>query len=510
MLDRLRKTFSILVVLSMLSISLAACGGDNNSGGTTPGEATATTGTTGGTTSDATATTGTTGEATATTATGGEATATTATGGEATATTATGGEATATTGTTGGTGGGAMTLPSDCTNVELSYWNPFTGPDGPFMGQLTDAFNAANPNIKVTMTTQADYYTQIQTAAASDTLPDVAIIHADQIATWAYRNVLRPIDTVVSNIGLTSGDYPAAVWKAGEVSGKRYSIPLDIHPMTMYYNEDLLKGAGISAPPKTRDEFEKAAQAITDKGHKGFMLTAGFPVQQIFSMLLNQYGGSWFNEDGTKVTWNSDAGVKALQWMKDAQGKWSEPNLEVDAELAAFKAGNAGMIWNGIWQLTNVTGDAVSFAGKATAVPQIGDKMAVWAGSHQLTLPVHKAGADKCKDAAASMFIKYVVDNSVTWAKAGQIPANNKVRSSDAFKAVEPQASIAPSVESAFFPPSVPGITDAFAPLDDAVGSVMSGKSTDIKKALDDAASRAQQILDENKGKYTTPPTTNP
>jgi len=429
---------------------------------------------------------------------------------DTTPTTAAGGGATDMTPTTGtgASGGTSMTLPSDCTNVELSYWNPFTGPDGPFMGQLTDGFNSANKNIKVTMTTQADYYTQIQTAAASDTLPDVAIIHADQIATWAYRNVLRPIDSAVSSMGLTSGDYPKAVWNAGQVAGKRYSIPLDIHPMTMYYNEDALKDAGITAPPKTRDEFEKAAKAVTDKGKKGFLITAGFPVQQIFSMLLNQYGGSWFNEDGTKVTWNSDSGVKALTWLKDAQSKYSEQNLEVDADLAGFKAGNAGMIWNGIWQITNVTGQAVSFAGNATAVPQIGDKMAVWAGSHQLTMPVHKKGADKCKDAAGAMFIKYVVDNSVTWAKAGQIPANNKVRSSAEFKAVEPQASIAPSVESAFFPPPVPGITDAFAPLDDAVGSVMSGKSTDIKKALDDAAGRAQQILDENKGKYTAPPST--
>jgi multiple sugar transport system substrate-binding protein len=277
--------------------------------------------------------------------------------------------------------------------------------------------------------------------------------------------------------------------------------------MTMFYNEDLLKGAGINEPPETREDFEAAAQAITDKGQKGFMLTAGFPVQQIFSMLLHQFGGSWFNEDGTEATWNSDAGVQALTWMKEAQGKWSEPNLEVDAELAAFKAGNAGMIWNGIWQTTNVTGEAVAFAGKATKVPQIGPEAATWGGSHQLTLPVRQGGADNCKDAAAGMLIKYLLNNSVTWAKAGQIPANNTVRNSDEFKAVEPQASIAPSAEGVFFPPSVPGITDAFAPLDDAVGSVMSGKVTDIKQALDDAANRANQLLAENKSKYGDAPT---
>lgn len=420
----------------------------------------------------------------------------------------TGGTTPEATAATGGETGGAMTLPAECAGtVELQYWNPFTGPDGPFMGQMVDAFNAANPNIRVTMTSQAEYYTQLTTAAAADTLPDVAIVHADQVATQAFRGVLRPIDDLIGTMGISGDDYPEAVWAAGEVAGKRYAIPLDIHPMTMFVNMDLLKAAGINAAPKTAEEFEAAAQAVTQGDNKGFDITGGFPVQQIFQQMLHQFGGSEFNEEGTEVTWNSDAGVQALQWMKDVQSKYSHPNLEVDAELAAFKSGAVGMIWNGIWQTTNVTGEGVEFDGQATAVPQIGPNPAVWAGSHQLTLPA-RANPDPCKDAAAAMFIKYLVDNSVTWAKAGQIPASNKVRASAEFQAVEPQVSIAPSVENAIFPPSVPGITDAFGPLGEAVGAIMNGTETDIKAALDNAAQRATQILEENKATYGDAPKT--
>lgn len=405
----------------------------------------------------------------------------------------------------GGAEGTAATLPADCGTVDLQYWNPFTGPDGPFMGQMVDAFNAENPNIRVTMTSQAEYYTQLGTAAAADSLPDVAIVHADQVATQAFRNVLRPIDDLVAQMGVSGDDYPEAVWNAGEVAGKRYSIPLDIHPMTMFYNEDLLKAAGVDAPPTNREEFEAAAAAMTKEGQQGFDITGGFPIQQIFQMLLHQFGGQEISDDGKTVTWNSDAGVQALQWMKDAQSKYSEPNLEVDAELNAFKSGTVGLIWNGIWQTSNVTGEGVEFAGKATAVPQIGDQMAVWAGSHQLTLPAH-ASVDACKDQASGIFIKYLIDNSVTWAKGGQIPASNTVRNSDEFKAIEPQASIAPSVESAFFPPSVPGITDVLGVMEGMAGSIMNGQATDIKATLDDAARRGQEILDQNAGTYGEAP----
>lgn len=392
-----------------------------------------------------------------------------------------------------------------CGAVELQYWNPFTGPDGPFMGEMVEAFNASHPDIKVTMTSQGEYYTQLATAAAADTLPDVAILHADQVATHVFRNMLRPMDDLVVEMGISASDYPVGVWNAGEVVGIRYSIPLDIHPMTAFYNADLFMAAGFEAAPMTADEFEAVAAAITSGDNKGFDITGGFPVQQIFQMMLHQYGGTEFNADGTEATWNSEAGVKALQWMKDAQAKYSEPNLEVDAELNAFKTGTVGMVWNGIWQTTNVTDAGVEFDGRAVAVPQIGPQMAVWAGSHQFTLPVHKT-IDPCKDKAAAVFIKYMIENSVTWAKAGQIPASNSVRASAEFLAIEPQASIAPSVEYAFFPPSVPGITDAFGPLGEAVGSVMNGTATDIKAALDDAANRANEILAQNKATYGDAP----
>ena len=47
----------------------------------------------------------------------------------------------------------------------------------------------------------------------------------------------------------------------------------------------------------------------------------------------------------------------------------------------------------------------------------------------------------------------------------------------------------------------------AFTPLGDAIGAVMSGKSTDIKAALDDAATRANAVLEQNRTNFgATPP----
>ena len=472
--------------LAMLSVTvtgiLAACGGAT--GGTTQSGATAPA--TGGTTTEAP-----TAAMEAPTAAMEAPTA----GGEAM-------EATAAPADGGATAGG---LPADCGTVDIQYWNPFTGPDQPVMQSLVDSFNAANPNIVVNMTAQSEYSTQLSTAAASDTLPDVAIINEDQVATQAFNNVIRPIDDLLPTMGLAQADFPEIAWNAGTVADKQYAIPLSFVAMTMYYNEDLLKAAGLTAAPTNAEEFDKAATAMNANGNSGFLLTNGFPVQQIFQQLLHQYGGSEFSEDGTKATWNSEAGMQALTWMRDAVAKYGQPNLEVDAELNAFKSGTVGMIWNGSWQIPNMTGDAVEFAGMVAPVPQIGTQPAVWAGGPLLALPVHKAGADACKDAGAAVFIKYLIENSAEWAKGGNVPAYNSAREDSVFTGL-PQGALATSVQNPVFPPSVPGISDAFVPLSEAVGAVMTGAETDIQKALDDAASRSDQILEQNRQTFGDAP----
>ena len=407
---------------------------------------------------------------------------------------------------TGSLGVAQSALPDTCSSVELQYWTPFTGPDGPFMGQIVDSFNAANPDVRVTMSTipGGEYSTQLGTAAASGTLPDVAVINEDQVATQAFRNVLRPMDEdFISRLGFGSEDFPEVAWNAGEVAGQRYAVPLSFVVMTMFYNADLLEAAGLDAPPTNAEEFDRAATAITESGNNGFLITTGFPNQQIFQQLLHQYGGTEFSEDGTEATWNSEAGVRALEWMRNAQQQYGEENLEVDAELNAFKTGTTGMIWNGIWQVPNLTGDAVEFSGRAAPVPQIGDQPAVWAGGPLLALPATEP--DACRDAAAATFIRYVLENSLEWARAGNVPALNEVRNSAEFQEL-PHAVVGPSADNPVFPPSLPGIGDAFVPLAEAISSILSGTSADIQQALDDAAARSNAILEQNRSTYGDAP----
>jgi multiple sugar transport system substrate-binding protein len=390
-----------------------------------------------------------------------------------------------------------------CTNVEVAYWNAFSGPDGAFMKKMVDQYNDQNRgqvNVRLTVHPFAQYYEKVGAALTSDSLPDVMVVHLDQLATWAARGALQPLDSVVQQLDLKDNDFPAPVWQGRQYKDKRYGIPLDIHPMTFYWNTRLMTEAGITEPPNDAATFEAAAQQLTTGNVKGYIQPIAWPAGPMAEMLLYQFGGRVTDEKGEKATFNSEAGKKALEYLvklKDAP--FSTPEVAPDAQANAFKAGTNAMAIDGIWMILGFREAGITF--DAGPVPQFGTEMRTWAGSHNLTMPVHKKGEDPCKVQAAGAFIGWLTENSATWAEGGQIPARLSARSSDAFMKLQPQARIAPSVDWAVFPPPVPGITDAHAQYGDAVNQVLSGKK-DVATALADAERNANQLLAENREKY--------
>jgi multiple sugar transport system substrate-binding protein len=388
--------------------------------------------------------------------------------------------------------------------VTLAFWNGFTGGDGAYMKTMVENFNSEHENIEVQMNTLqwSDFYSKVPNAVASGAGPDVAAIHVDQVGTQAARRVIMPLDDFVSAMDLEEGDFNPTVWNAGIYDDQRFAIPLDVHPLGQYHNVALAQKAGITEAPQDRESFEAALVALQQSGvAQPFWASATFPAHLIWDSLLYQFGGTLYDEEGAKATFASEAGVEALEWYTSNITKGFSPrNVSVDAELQAFQQGRNAVTWNGIWQILTFDGvEGLQFA--TTPVPQIGDTPAVWASSHQLVV-MQQREADENKLHAARDFLGWLSENSLEWAKGGQIPARNSVRESAEFAALEGQSALAEQLDRVFFPPTVPGIGDVTAPTwEQAVNEVVLGKS-DAKTALDEAARKADALLEDNRQKY--------
>jgi multiple sugar transport system substrate-binding protein len=407
----------------------------------------------------------------------------------------------------GGSGGLAIQPPA--TAVNLDFWNPFTGGDGPFLRKIVEQFSAETPNVQVKFSTQKDLYGSLHAAKAANKLPQVSIVHLDAIPQNAADGIFQPIDDLITTLGLSDKDFTADVWKNGLYKGARYGVPLDTHTLSFYWNKALFRTAGLDPekPPATKDEFVAAAQAITTKaGVPGFMVVQGggganFLLGIEWATTFYQSGGEWTNADFSQSLINSQAGVDSSNFWKSLVDQSISPKgTESDSEIAAFKQGKNGMVMSGIWE-TNGYIEALKDDLGAGPVPQIFGK-GVWSGSHHMGITTRQMSADEKQ--GAQYFIAWISEHSLEWAKAGQIPARQSVVNSAEFKALPAVSEIAKQQPDARFFPPIPAAGDAlFGPqgAGQAAVAAVTGKK-DAKAALDEAAANITKQLVANKAKY--------
>jgi len=405
-------------------------------------------------------------------------------------------------GDTGAKGVGGFTGTYEGPSISLAYWNGFTGGDGPAMTALVKKFNAEDEKITVKPNTidWADFYQRLPAAAKAGKGPDVGVMHLDQLASNAARNVIVPLDDLAESLKLSKSDFTTQVWDPGIYKGKRYGIPLDVHSLAMYWNQDHFDKAGIAEPPTDAASFDEACKKLQSAGFDTpFWVPNQWPGHLMFLSLLWQNGGQPYADDGASATYDDEAGVKALTWMIDNIKKgYSPANVDIDAQYLAFKNGKTSITWDGIWQIADLDSTGMNYG--IAPIPTIGDQPAVWANSHHFFL-TKQAAEDENRANAAKTFIGWVSQQSSAWSKAGMIPARNSAREEPAFTDSK-QFALNDYLENLHFLPPVPGLGDVQPQtLEVAVNEAVLQK-TPPDQALSKQASNATKMMEANLEKF--------
>ncbi len=382
--------------------------------------------------------------------------------------------------------------------VELAYWNGFTGGDGPFMQDLVDQFNEEHDNITVVPNTieWGDFYQRLPAAVTQGEGPEVGVMHLDQLATMAARNVIVPLDNLAEALELTADDFTSEIWDAGIYEDARYGIPLDVHSLAMYYNTEHFEEAGITEPPTDEASFMEALDALQAAGFENpFWMPQVWPSHLMWLSLTWQNGGEIYAEDGSAAMYDSPEGVEALEWQRSIIEQGYSPNdVAADSQYIAFKNEETSITWDGIWQINDLEAEEVPYG--IAPVPTIGDEDAVWANSHHFFM-TRQATQDEDTAAAAQVFISWMSEQSGEWAGSGMIPARLSVRDSGVLDDM-PQQAIAEVIDTMRFLPPVPGVggvqTEALEP---AISDAVLGNQ-DPAEALGTAAEQATNLMEEN------------
>jgi len=386
--------------------------------------------------------------------------------------------------------------------VDLNYWNGFTGGDGPTMQALVDKFNSSYDNITVRPNTieWADFYQKLPAAVEAEKGPEVGVMHLDQLATNAARQIIVPLDDLTEALGLSEEDFAPAVWEPGIYNEQRYGIPLDVHSLAMYWNQEHFDKAGISEPPSDAASFDEACQKLQAAGYdQPFWMPNQWPAHLMFLSLLWQFGGEPYAPDGSAATFGSEEGVQALTWMKEQIDKgYSPPNIDIDAQYVAFKNGQNSITWDGIWQINDLKSTNMNFG--LAPLPAIGDEPGSWANSHNFFL-TSQAAADEDLSNASKTFIGWMSEQSAAWSEAGMIPARNSAREEAAYTE-SLQYALREQTEHLHFLPPVPGLGDVQpSTLEVAVNETLLGQA-EPADALAEQQENATQLMEENLQRY--------
>ena len=383
--------------------------------------------------------------------------------------------------------------------MTLTFWNPFSGPDGPTMTKIVNRFNASHKDVQIKMTINpnGNYGGALTTAISAHKAPNMFVVDDVAMATYAAAGILTPIEQAASaDVGLHASDFYTSLWNGGNYNGTQYAIPMDALPLTFYWNKKVFKANGLNPnkPPTNEREFLADAKKMTHGGTYGFIVPPSWPQPFFWTTLLAQYGGQEMNVAKKQVLFNSSAGVAALTLMRDWIYKYhiSPSNTAVDYDIKALTSGKAGMIVDGPWMYSQLHGVLGNNLGVA-AVPQWGPHPGVFIGQHYFAL-YKTTGQNSAMTKAALTFVKYFEDHSILWAEAGDLPVYKPTLDSVAFRKLSYEVALAKSLPYGYLNPKFPNYGNVTTALYPQIQLVLLGKKSP-KAALDYATQQGMKVI---------------
>lgn len=232
------------------------------------------------------------------------------------------------------------------------------------MRPLIQAFEKANPDIKVTLSDGGNSYAQtLQTRIAGNQTPDVFNLTTDNRTEIMKSGVA---------LDLKGGDFLDGIDEANfalySQNDKIYGMPVSAWIAGLTYNKDLIKAAGYDEFPKTWDDYMDMCRKITDQGHTAIMY-AGGPDGLLTGLLASRYaangienmdeiiysGESTFEKEWTPVlkVWHEQVvdGIMPLESL-GAGG---------DQVKQAFMTGDLAIYRSGPWDRNDLNSSGINW-----------------------------------------------------------------------------------------------------------------------------------------------------
>ncbi|MEH7248113.1 ABC transporter substrate-binding protein [Neobacillus niacini] len=255
----------------------------------------------------------------------------------------------------------------------VNIWYYYSGKQQELFDDLIKQYNDSQDQytIKGEYVPFADTKKQLSIGVAGGTLPDLVIMDVVDNSAFAAQGVLADITDKVEEWGKADTLYEGPL-KSATYQDKIYGLPVGSNALGLFYNEELLKAAGIQAPPTTWDELVQVAQKLTKDGVKGFAVSAVKTEEAAFQFypFLRSAGADYDSLD-------SKGAIEALKLYKTLIDNGSMGSEVVNAtqdDLARqFANGQLAMMVNGPWNIERIKGENPDLNFGISQIPMAAD-----------------------------------------------------------------------------------------------------------------------------------------
>lgn len=306
--------------------------------------------------------------------------------------------------------------------VEIKFINGFTGGDGEYMKKITEGFNDSQDKYRVVESQEKDHYTKFKSGNY-----DLVVIHGNNLETYRLDGLISNIEELSEKSGVTESNFHSAGMDLAKLDGELYGFPIDIHPLTMFYNKKL-----TPEPPATYEDLLTLNTKLQAESKDLYAL--GVPSTGLveFYMLMIAAQNGIDLQDGDHLNFAQSEYADALMTFHNMiwKDKISPSNLGLDGEFKAFmKEAESGtsvqtaVALTGPWFYGGALEKYEDDLGVAP-IPKIGTQQATYGNAHILSLSSKVTSEEKLEGIAEFVDYMFTPENLMNWADGGQAPVH--------------------------------------------------------------------------------------
>jgi multiple sugar transport system substrate-binding protein len=243
----------------------------------------------------------------------------------------------------------------DEARVTLRFWA--MGREGEVVREMVPEFERRHPGVRVRVQQMpwTAAHEKLLTAFVGEATPDLAQLGNTWVPEFQALNALEPLGArVARSPSLDSTDYFSGVWSTNVVADTLFGVPWYVDTRVLFYRSDVLGAAGVTAPPRSWDEWRADLRRVVQGKHARWGILLPTNEWNQLTALALQQGAPLLKDGGRYGDFRDPRFVRAFDFYLSLFRDGLAPalsNTQIANMYQEFERGTFAMFIGGPWQV---------------------------------------------------------------------------------------------------------------------------------------------------------------